>query len=218
MTVTAPLSVSLSASPSTIAQGDYSRLTWSTTSATNCSITGIGSVNSSGNRNVSPTSTTTYTLSCSQLGNSSNRRTAQATVTVNPCISKTPGVSINELYSNPKQILINQSAELVWNVSAPVISGTTTKCAISVVSGDTSWPGASNLNPNGKVSVSPQKSTVYRLTCRNTDNSSGCYKDSDPRTYELKVFTSDIEEIPALRNEFMILVGRIGEKLKGVFN
>ena len=75
-----PPSVSFTASPPTIAAGQTSTLTWSSQNATNLIIDdGIGSVPPSGSRQVSPTSTTTYTLEASGPGGNSQ---AAATVTV----------------------------------------------------------------------------------------------------------------------------------------
>lgn len=72
--------VSLSASPTTIALGDSSVLTWGSTNATACSGFGFntGGANS-GSTSVSPVATTTYTVSCTGLGGSAD---ASATVTV----------------------------------------------------------------------------------------------------------------------------------------
>ena len=59
-------------------------LEWTTTNATTCSIDhGVGSVPCNGNTNVSPTTTTTYTLSATGPGG--GPVTAQTTVTVQYC-------------------------------------------------------------------------------------------------------------------------------------
>ena len=69
----------LSASPTTIAQGASSTLTWTTTNATAASIDALGSVPVNGSQSVSPTVTTTYTLTASGAGGT---KTATTTVTV----------------------------------------------------------------------------------------------------------------------------------------
>jgi hypothetical protein len=122
--------------------------------------------------------------------------------------------------ASPKSIILNQSAKLTWNVSSSAPGGTNTKCNISVKSGDTRWSGLSNQGPTGEVSVTPNKSTVYRLVCRNADNSdpSGCFVDSDPREFELKVFAPDVEESPTFRDAFMSLIGKIKSGLEMAFN
>ena len=67
------------AEPSTVNAGQPSTLRWSVTDATNVSIEGIGPVSPSGARAVYPTQTTSYHLSASGAGGTSD---AEATVTV----------------------------------------------------------------------------------------------------------------------------------------
>ena len=72
---------SLSASPETIDKGQSSTLTWQTTNATDVSIDqGVGAVQPNGSQQVSPTDSTTYTLTAKGAGGS---QTATARVTVN---------------------------------------------------------------------------------------------------------------------------------------
>jgi peptidoglycan-associated lipoprotein len=67
------------AEPTTVNAGQPSSLRWSVTDATNVSIEGIGPVSPSGRRAVYPTQTTTYHLSATGPGGTSD---AEATVTV----------------------------------------------------------------------------------------------------------------------------------------
>lgn len=70
--------ISFIASPATITKGESTTLYWSTSGFSSCAINqGIGSVPTNGNRPVSPTATTAYTLTCNP-GNVSS----QVTVTV----------------------------------------------------------------------------------------------------------------------------------------
>lgn len=71
---------SLTASPETINKGQSSTLTWQTTNATDVTIEGIGAVQPNGSQQVSPTDSTTYTLTAKGAGGS---QTATARVTVN---------------------------------------------------------------------------------------------------------------------------------------
>jgi hypothetical protein len=74
-------SVSLTANPTTISSGQSSTLTWTSANTTNCSATTpsgwTSSTATSGTQSVSPTTTTTYTISCTGTGG-----TVQATATV----------------------------------------------------------------------------------------------------------------------------------------
>ena len=72
---------SLSASPDTIDKGQSSTLTWQTSNATDVSIdNGVGTVQATGSKQVSPTESTTYTLTAKGDGGT---QTATARVTVN---------------------------------------------------------------------------------------------------------------------------------------
>ena len=71
--------VTMSASPSSIEQGQSATLSWSSTNAESASISpGIGTVPTSGSRSVSPTQTTTYRITV----RSADGQTASATATV----------------------------------------------------------------------------------------------------------------------------------------
>ena len=76
------LSVSLSANPAGILQGQCTNLAWSSTNATSASIApGIGSVDLNGSRQICPGNTTDYMITATGPGGS---QMAAATVTVNP--------------------------------------------------------------------------------------------------------------------------------------
>uniref|UniRef100_Q02AW0 Allergen V5/Tpx-1 family protein n=1 Tax=Solibacter usitatus (strain Ellin6076) TaxID=234267 RepID=Q02AW0_SOLUE len=91
----APVITSFSASPTAIASGQVSTLSWNVSGATSIVINnGVGDVTSLTSRVVVPTSTTQYTLTAT---NSAGSKTATATVTVNsssPSPSPSPAVSI----------------------------------------------------------------------------------------------------------------------------
>ena len=70
----------LTANPETIDKGQSSTLTWQTSNATDVSIDGIGAVQPNGSQQVTPTESTTYTLTAKGAGGS---QTATARVTVN---------------------------------------------------------------------------------------------------------------------------------------
>jgi hypothetical protein len=82
ITASSPSTASLSANPTTITSGQSSTLTWSSTGATSCTgtnfSTGSGTA-TSGSTAVSPTQTTTYTVTCK---NGTNSAQASASVAV----------------------------------------------------------------------------------------------------------------------------------------
>ena len=101
-------SVSLSASPSNVASGGSSRLTWSTTNASSCTASGAWSstkATSGSSSTGSISSTSTYTLTCSGAGGSA---VSKATVTVAASAAST--ISFNG------QWWANNS---VWNTPIP---------------------------------------------------------------------------------------------------
>src|SRR5436309_4582862 len=59
---------SLTANPETIDKGQSSTLTWQTLNATDVSIEGVGAVDPNGSKQVTPTDSTTYTLTAKGVG------------------------------------------------------------------------------------------------------------------------------------------------------
>lgn len=83
---------SLSANPNTIDQGQSTTLTWQTTNATDVSIDGIGPVDVSGSRQVTPADSTTYHLIAKGAGGTQD---ATARVTVNAAPAPPPQTTAN---------------------------------------------------------------------------------------------------------------------------
>src|SRR5262249_47503132 len=78
--------VAFSASPTSIASGKISMVTWSSTNATSCTASGswTGTKATSGTFAVSPTSTATYTLTCTGAGGTSAAASTTVVVTAAP--------------------------------------------------------------------------------------------------------------------------------------
>jgi len=91
---TAP-TASLSANPNTVNQGQSTTLTWQTTNATEVSIDGIGPVDPSGSRQVTPTDSTTYHLVAKGPGGTQDA-TARVTVNAAPAPPPPPPPSATE--------------------------------------------------------------------------------------------------------------------------
>jgi outer membrane protein OmpA-like peptidoglycan-associated protein len=99
--------VSLSASPATIVQGQCATLLWSSANAASASIDqGVGKVDLAGLRQVCPGSTTPYTIAAVGEGGS---RSASTTVSVTP--PPAPTVSLS---ASPATIVQGQCATLAW--------------------------------------------------------------------------------------------------------
>lgn len=83
---------SLSANPNTVDPGQSTTLTWQTSNATDVSIDGIGPVDMSGSRQVTPTDSTTYHLVAKGTGGTQD---ATARVTVNAAPAPPPATTSN---------------------------------------------------------------------------------------------------------------------------
>ena len=96
-TPTAP-TLTFSANPPSVAPGASSTLTWTSTNATSCSGTGFSPSGASGSSLVSPTVSTTYSITCTGSGGS----TAQsASVVVNPVPQFTWNQSLPVTFNAP---------------------------------------------------------------------------------------------------------------------
>ena len=87
---------SLTANPETVDPGQSTTLTWQTTNATDVSIGGIGAVQTNGSQQVTPSESTTYTLTAKGSGGTQE---ATARVTVNappPAPAPAPASSATE--------------------------------------------------------------------------------------------------------------------------
>jgi hypothetical protein len=148
---TPPPTLLLTATPTSIAAGAASTLSWNSTNATSCMASGAwsGAKPTSGSQSTGVlSSTSTFTLNCSgsggDIGNS-------VSVTVLPV----PTVSLN---ATPSVITIGESATLSW-----VSNGTS--CAASG-----GWTGA--LAVTGSQSTGPlTASTIYSITCSGASGS-----------------------------------------------
>jgi hypothetical protein len=136
--------LTFSASPTSITIGQSSTLTWSSTNATSCTGNGFTPGNTSGTQLVSPTVSTTYSVTCSGAGGA---LTMSATVTVSAV--PTPTVSLS---ASPTSITAGQSSTLTWS------STNATSCTAS-----NGWTGSKAIG-NSEV-VTPTATTTYTLTC-----------------------------------------------------
>jgi hypothetical protein len=137
--------VSISANPETIQIGGSSTITWSSTNAVSCTIEpGIGTVDKNGSIIVSPTATTTYTITATGPGGIT---TDNVTVIVT---YPTPIVTIS---ADPETINIGNSSTLTWSSSYAVY--------ISIDQ------GIGPVDPSGSINVSPTETTTYTITASN---------------------------------------------------
>lgn len=144
-----PVINQFSASPDNISPGEISKLSWSISNATIITIdNGIGNVALNGERNVTPSETTIYTLTATGPGGS-NTATVQIMVTpLEPPV-------INSFTATPDEITSGDSTTLYWSVSN----------ASSV----TISPDIGDVANEGSTEVSPTETTSYSITAANGD-------------------------------------------------
>ena len=142
-----PRIIRFEATPTNIAAGESSTLSWTTDGATSVSINGVGTnLPANGSRVVTPTQTTTYTLTATAADGSSV--TAPAIVTVGGTSSR-----ILQFSLNPTTINAGGSSQLCWQVE-----GAST---VSIS------PGIGTVKATDCVTVSPTGTTTYVLTATN---------------------------------------------------
>lgn len=133
------------ATPSRIKPGEAVTLTWQAQNADSVEISGIGSVNaSSGSLQVTPTVTTTYTITA-------KNKAGEVKDTVQVIVDQ-PTARVVSFTAAPSTIKVGESANLVWeteNAQRVTISG------------------IGQVNPTGTLSVSPKETTTYTITVAN---------------------------------------------------
>jgi hypothetical protein len=133
----APPTVAFSASPTSITSGKISIVTWSSTNATSCTAAGgwTGTKATSGTLAVSPTSTATYTLTCTGTGGTSsvaNTTVAVQAVAVNGACGSANGTTASSapstnLCSNGTSSSMAGSGPWTWSCGG-FNGGTTASC------------------------------------------------------------------------------------------
>lgn len=137
---------SLSASPSDIQQGSSSTLTWSSTNATTCTGTNFSTSNAtSGTLSVSPSSTTTYSMTCTGSGGTSQPAIAKVTVSI-----PTPTATLS---ANPTSVQSGSNSTLTWSSTN-----------VSSCTGTNFSTGTGNPT-SGTATVTPSATTTYSITC-----------------------------------------------------
>jgi len=138
-------------SPANIMAGETATISYATANADTVTISGIGTVDPAGNRQVTPTTTTTYTLTATNAAGPVN-----CTVTVQ-VTERIEAPRIVGFAANPMTITAGQSTTLTWNVDGA----------------DTvEISGIGTVANQGTQSVSPTTNTVYTLTARNRGGTS----------------------------------------------
>lgn len=135
-----PPSSSLTVSPASIIRGQSATLSWSSTNANNATITNVGAVPTNGSTTVSPSSTTSYTLTVTGSGGASSSSTT-LTVYIPP---------ITNITADNTTLIRGQSTILRWNTTGDANTANVT-------------PGIGPSNLSSFVSISPTVTTTYTI-------------------------------------------------------
>jgi hypothetical protein len=140
--------VSLTSSAATLNAGSAATLKWSSTNATTCAASGgwSGSKGASGSASVTPQTTTTYTLACT---NSAGSAQASTKVTVNATSTPAPTVKLS---ASAATITAGGTSTLTWS------SSNADSCTASG-----GWSGAKE--DSGTANATPASTTTYTLSC-----------------------------------------------------
>jgi hypothetical protein len=140
-----PRILSFQAVPTNINAGEVATLSWETEEASEVEISGLGKVRPSGAATVSPSQTTTYTLTArNQFGEVSTNVTVRVTPPQAPRILR--------FAATPMEILPGESSTLIWEVD------NATEVTIA---------GLGRVDLRGSSAVSPSDTATYTLTATN---------------------------------------------------
>jgi hypothetical protein len=160
------------ANPLTIAPGGQSTLSWTTSGATQVSISpNVGNVTANGSTTVTPSATTTYTLTAT----SSDGKSVTAPITVTVAPANIP--QILTFVATPQNISPGQSTKICWQVNG------STNITITTV--------GSNLNSNDCATVTPTQTTTYTLTATNASGQIQGNVTVNVGTVQILTFTAD---------------------------
>ncbi len=186
---------SFNASPSTIMEGNSSQLSWDTSDCSYVTLTNVsGNLSADGNRSVSPSSTTTYTLRAyndnGTLGGTDTR-----TVTVNQ--QQNQSCRVDDFYASPTTIDRGDTSTLRWSTSGGVDYVT-----ISGLSG--------NRSEDGSVSVSPYSTQSYSLRayCNNGNSATD--------SVTVSVRSTQITTAPQAITTVATVLGNTQARLNGI--
>jgi RHS repeat-associated protein len=136
-----PPTASITASPDAIILGSAATLTWTSTNADKVSIDpGIGAVDPTGSRAVTPQESTTYTITATNDGGTATAST-QVTVYIPPTVT---------LSVDPASIILGNTATLTW-VSTNAETATIDQ-------------GIGSVPTDGSITVTPSQTTTYTIT------------------------------------------------------
>jgi hypothetical protein len=150
---TAPRVVAFAASPMTITAGQAATLTWNVENADSVEITNLGNVGLQGSSQVTPNTTTTYTLTAR---NRFGTTPQTVTITVNPGPTSPPPTITACVASPSTSAAPGNPVRISW----------TTTNALTI----SSSPPIAGITLSGPVTVNPTATTAYAITVGGVNN------------------------------------------------
>jgi len=164
--------LSLSASPTSITQGNSSTISWTSINATSCTASNgwSGSKATSGSQSVSPLTATTYTLTCTGNGGNTSQSVTVNLLVIDPQFPPVPPSAPTVTLSANGQrgtasVEYGKDVSLSW--TAQPLTSPTLNCTGSGGSGI--WPGGKPLT--GLAVFKATVNTTYAIYC--TDSATG---------------------------------------------
>lgn len=147
--------VTVSANPTSVSAGGATTISWSATNNPSACYINGWPMGASGSKVYYPTSTTTYTVSCTNsYGTNSNTVTVYVTQTPPP----TPNPTVN-ISANPSSISSGSATNIIWN--------TTNATSCNATGGSSGWAGAKNPNGGSYFVSALYTTTTFTITCTN---------------------------------------------------
>jgi hypothetical protein len=143
--------------------------------------------------------TCTRAITVCDDGHAASTRTAKTTIRVvsKPVIQSFTADPVDILYTTEDRVDepgYNKFSTLSWtSLESQFDFPITTSCAVIRDDGTSE---AAGLNQSGSRTVSPSRTTIYTLQCRNSDDEEPetCYSDSETENATVRVFGAGIEE------------------------
>ncbi len=148
--------VSLTANPTSITSGGSSTLTWSSTNATSCTVTGFTAGGTSGSVTVSPTVSQSYSVTCTGAGGTASQST---TITVSAPPPNLPDLIVTNISTSPANPTSGQAVTFTATVMNQGIAATPSGVSIGVnfmvdgIPGSTSDNNIISLAPGASVNL-----------------------------------------------------------------
>lgn len=143
---------SLTADPTSVEKGRVVTLTWSSTNATEVVLEpGIGKVDPSGSRSVTPSESTTYTLTAKGAGGT-KVATASVNVAAPPPPKQTGTVDFN---SDPQGANVTVDGNLIGTTPSKIPLEAGPHKVVLTLRGYKTWEGSLTVYPGGSQSVAP---------------------------------------------------------------